>query len=283
MERAVEVEREPEGRFVEVDGRRLHYLDWGDKGKRAHVLLHGITGNAHNWDYLAPSWSVDSRVLALDQRGHGESERATEGYPVQAFASDLYAFARKLDLAPFDATGHSLGSRNLIAFAGDHSDMLSHLVLSDCGPELPQQGARNNNRRLGSRPAFFRTWQEAEAWYKETNPTWPREHTEQVMRHALRENYAGKWVWKHDPDLLWITGGFGLTEVPYLWQQCARITCKTLILHGGESEVLSPEILETMLSVMPNASVHHFKGASHNILLEARDELEKVVREFLRS
>lgn len=46
--------------------------------------------------------------------------------------------------------------------------------------------------------------------------------------------------------------------------------------------MLSPEILERMLSVMPNASVHHFKGVSHNILLEARDEMEQVVREFLR-
>ena len=208
-QRAVGIEKKPKGRFVEVNGLKLHYLDWGDEGQRAHVLLHGITGNAHNWDYLAPNWSEGGRVLALDQRGHGESERATEGYPVQAFASDLYAFARKLDTVPFDATGHSLGSRNLIAFAGDHSDMLSHLVFSDCGPELPRPGARNNNRRIGSRPAFFRTWQEAQTWYKETNSAWPIEHTVQVMRHALRENYAGKWVWTHDLDLFGSQAGSG--------------------------------------------------------------------------
>ena len=266
-----------------MNGHTLHYLDWAGEGKRIHVLLHGISGNAHNWDHFSPRWARDSRVLALDQRGHGDSEWAREGYPVQAFGSDLYEFARTLNLAPFDATGHSLGSRNLIAFAGDHSDMLSHLVLSDCGPELPRTGARNNNQRMGARPTFFRTHEDAEAWYKETNPTWSSDRVEQGIRHNLRENYAGKLVWKHDPDLLWITGSFGLKEVDYLWQQCARITCKTLILHGEESEILSPEIVERMLSVMSNASVHHFKGATHNLMQDSPEEMEQVVREFLSS
>jgi pimeloyl-ACP methyl ester carboxylesterase len=273
----------PVDRNVTINELKLHYLDWGTEGRRPHVLLHGITGNSHNWDNFAPKWAEAGWVLALDQRGHGESDWTKEGYPVQSFASDLYEFARRLNLAPFDATGHSLGARNLIAFAGDHSDMISHLLLSDCGPELPREGARNVNRRVGGRPNFFRTWEEAETYYKEAFPNYSQEHREHTMRHALRTNYSSQLVWKADPELFWITGSFGLTEVPYLWAQCAKITCKTLILHGEKSEVLTPEILDRMLSVMPNAKVHHFKGASHNLLMDAPEKYTQVVRDFLRS
>ncbi|MBI2166419.1 MAG: alpha/beta hydrolase [Chloroflexi bacterium] len=272
----------PADKFAQVSGLKLHYLDWGGKG-RTHVLLHGITGNAHNWDSFAPKWAQHSHVLALDQRGHGDSDWTKEGYPVQAFGSDLYEFARQLNLAPFDATGHSLGARNLIDFAGDHSDMLAHLVLSECGPELPREGARNINRRVGGRPTSFRSWEEAETYYKEAFPDWSPDRQQQTMKHALRSNYSGKLVWKADPELFWITGSFGLKEVPYLWAQCAKITCKTIILHGEKSEILAAETVDRMLALMPNATVHHFKGATHNILADAPGEYEAVIRDFLKT
>ena len=278
----------PVERTEQVNGLNLHYLDWGGTGYRNLLMLHGITGNARHWDNFGPKWAQHNRVIALDQRGHGDSDWAKEGYAVWSFASDIYEFVRKLDLAPLDAIGHSLGARNLIPFAGDHSNMLSHLILTDCGPELPREGARNNNQRMGARPTFFRSWQDAEAYYRGLSPMWlveppGQEHLEQVMKYSLRTNYSGKIVWKHDLELFWITGSWGLKEVPYLWEQCAKITCKTLIAHGELSDVLTPELIDRMLAVMPNATVHRFEGASHNILLDSPEEYEQVVRDFLKS
>jgi pimeloyl-ACP methyl ester carboxylesterase len=269
--------------YEDINNLTLHYLKWGTKDLNPLLLLHGITSNAHAWDNLAPRWAQDNWVMALDQRGHGESDWTKEGYSVTGFASDIYGFSKKLGLAPFDVVGHSLGSRNLISFAGTHSKLISHLVLSDCGPELPREGAQTNSRRVASRPTSFRSFDDARAYYMEVNPTWTKEQLEHTVKHSLRTNYAGKIVWRHDPELSWIAGSFGLKEVPHLWEQCAAITCKTLILHGEKSHVLNTEIITRMLQVLPNAEVHHFKDATHSLPQDHPDEYYQIVQDFLKS
>ena len=61
-------------RTVKVNGITLHYLDWGPADAPPVVLLHGITGHARVWDHLAQRLAPGRRVLALDQRGHGDSD-----------------------------------------------------------------------------------------------------------------------------------------------------------------------------------------------------------------
>ena len=100
-------------------------------------------GNAHNWDYIARSLRDEFRVVAIDQRGHGDSDHTWDGYGVQVFAIDLAEFVEKVGLAPCDYVGASLGARNGIAYAGDHSEHLKHFVCLDYGPEMSVASARN--------------------------------------------------------------------------------------------------------------------------------------------
>ena len=68
---------EPTHRYVEVEGLKLHYLDWGgDPDKHTFVLLHGGAAHAHWWDGVAPLLTPYGRVIALDFRGHGRSQWA---------------------------------------------------------------------------------------------------------------------------------------------------------------------------------------------------------------
>src|SRR5262245_20990765 len=60
-------------RFVTVNGLRIHYLDWGAEGKQPLILLHGIGRIAHTFDHLAPHFSRNYHVIAVDMRGHGDS------------------------------------------------------------------------------------------------------------------------------------------------------------------------------------------------------------------
>jgi pimeloyl-ACP methyl ester carboxylesterase len=63
-----------EDRFVNNEGRRVHYLDWGSAGKTPFVMLHGIARSAHSYDHIAPQFQHDYHVIAMDLRGHGDSD-----------------------------------------------------------------------------------------------------------------------------------------------------------------------------------------------------------------
>ena len=105
-------------RTVRVNGITLHYLDWGPAGAPPVVLLHGITGHARVWDRLAERLVPGRRVLALDQRGHGDSDAAPDGdYRVATMADDVAAFAGSLELDRFTLLGHSMGGRMAIQYA----------------------------------------------------------------------------------------------------------------------------------------------------------------------
>ena len=268
--------------FVEVNGLRLHYLDWGGPSDHVLLLLHGITGNCHAWDDFAAHVSGDFRVLALDQRGHGASEHAPEGYPVTAFASDIVEFQRVLGFGPFDLVGASLGGRNAMPYAAERSASLRHLVLVDAGPELEPAGAKTVMSGIGAeRPLAFRSRDEAGAYFRLRNPNTSPRQVERSIDYGLRLNWAKKLVWRHDPELLWITGSAGAREIPLLWESCGRISCPTLILRGEDSDVLGPTIMERMLAVMPSATAVEVPGAGHSILIDQPDRFERAVRAFL--
>src|SRR5579875_3028633 len=103
--------------FVQANGLRLHYRDWGDAKAPPLVLLHGVTGNAHAWDGFAPAMTDRFRVIALDQRGHGESDWA-DGYGTERMAADVGAFAQARDLGRVGLHGDSMGGIYAETFAG---------------------------------------------------------------------------------------------------------------------------------------------------------------------
>ena len=121
---------------IEVNGLNIHYVDWGGNSNRNLLLVHGQGGNARNWDQVARDLREEFRVIALDQRGHGDSDHTREGYAVADFGSDLAAFSEAIGILPYDFCGASLGARNGIAYAGDHTSHLKHFVCLDYGPEM---------------------------------------------------------------------------------------------------------------------------------------------------
>ena len=91
-----------------LNGLRFHYRDWGNPQASPLVLLHGYTSHARSWDTIARRLADRFRVLALDQRGHGESEHAAD-YDEQRLLEDLAAFVDALGLATFAPVGFSIG------------------------------------------------------------------------------------------------------------------------------------------------------------------------------
>ena len=270
----------PADRNIEINGLNIHYLDWGGDSGRNLLLVHGQGGNAHNWDHIAEALRGEFRVIAIDQRGHGDSDHTREGYGVDKFAADLAEFVEKTGIAPCDYAGASLGARNGIAYAGDRSDHLKHFVCLDYGPEMSVASARTQISGMNKRLLGWRSVDEYVSLQMQANPRPGEERYRRQAEHALRLNYAGKYVAKSDPEMFWINGSFGAREVPYLWEQWGKIACPIMEMKGGESDFLSPEIKARMMEAQPSMTWVDVPDSGHGITNDNPDFLISELRAF---
>lgn len=121
-----------EERFIAANGLRFHGVDWDGQGDWL-VLLHGLASQAHIWDLVAPKLTNSFHVIALDQRGHGLTDKPDTGYDFASIARDL---DEVLDALRIDRTvliGHSWGGNVALQYAVDHPQRVSGLVLLDGG------------------------------------------------------------------------------------------------------------------------------------------------------
>ncbi len=128
--RRVEAMLPPRGRFVDIDGQRIHYTDTGGSGP-VIVLIHGLAGNMLNFNYTMPdNLAADFRVIAVDRPGSGYSTRPDNASAtLTAQAATLAKLFRQLELGPALLVGHSLGGALSLALALDHPDCVSGVVL----------------------------------------------------------------------------------------------------------------------------------------------------------
>ena len=122
----------PQEQFIQTNGLNFHLIDWGGGGQWL-VLLHGLASQAHIWDLVAPRLTDSFRVIAIDQRGHGLSDKPDHGYDWATITSDLDAIlrAQKIDRAVL--AGHSWGGNVALQYAADQPDRVSGLILIDGG------------------------------------------------------------------------------------------------------------------------------------------------------
>ena len=118
--------------FLELNGIRFHYRDWGGDGQPL-LLLHGLASTCHIWDLMVPYLGDGLRVVALDQRGHGETEKPETGYDFGQFVADVQAFIGALGLSRPALVGHSWGGNVALEYAATYPDECPALALIDGG------------------------------------------------------------------------------------------------------------------------------------------------------
>jgi pimeloyl-ACP methyl ester carboxylesterase len=134
-------EQAPRSTFVTLNGLRFHYIEHtvGDPGDAPPiVLLHGLASNARWWVLVGPMLARGRRVVALDQRGHGESDAPDAGYDFASVVGDLAAFVDELGVELPLVVGHSWGGNVALEYAATHPDAISGAVLVDGGFMEPQ-------------------------------------------------------------------------------------------------------------------------------------------------
>jgi len=118
--------------WMEIRGLRFHYRDWGGSGTPV-VLLHGLASTCHIWDLVAPILSNDFAVVALDQRGHGESDKPDHGYDFTSVSADLHGFIEGLNLEKPVIAGHSWGGDVALSYGVSWPQVPSGLCFVDGG------------------------------------------------------------------------------------------------------------------------------------------------------
>jgi len=113
-----------------IDELRLHYRDWGGRGWPL-LLLHGLDSTGHIWDLLAPLLVEEARVIALDLRGHGLSDKPDAPYDFPTVGGDVLAAIEALELSRPVLVGHAYGARLALWIAARQPDLVSGIVLID--------------------------------------------------------------------------------------------------------------------------------------------------------
>ena len=267
-------------KHVTVNGVRLRYLDWGTAGKPPLICLHGHTGHANIWDEFAEAMSSKYHVLAVDQRGHGESQWADTGYARDRFVEDLAAFADALELKRFALAGLSMGGWHSLLYTAGHQDRVERIVIVDIAPE-PSEAAKDQMGKRPATPTEFPTFEAAVEWMRTGDPWATEESVRKDAQHKLREK-DGAWTWKADPALFNVQlpdmSDPGL--IGRYWKAVETITCPILEVRGSESPLVSDEVIERMQKVGKQFTSVDVAGAGHVVTVDKPHEFIEATRSF---
>ncbi len=122
----------PDDRVIQVGGLALHARVWSENGPPI-VLMHGLASSSHIWDLVAPLLAPRFQVIAVDQRGHGQSDKPDVGYDLPTFVADLRGLIEALGLEQPTLVGHSWGGNLVLQYAVTYRDQVSHLAMVDGG------------------------------------------------------------------------------------------------------------------------------------------------------
>jgi pimeloyl-ACP methyl ester carboxylesterase len=272
----------PESREVTVGRMRLHYLDWGNKHLPTMVFLHGGALNAHTWDLCCLALREDYHCIALDQRGHGDSDWADDAdYSIGAQLADTKGFVDKLGLDKFILVGMSLGAINALAFAIAHPERLNALVIIDAGPEVRRTGSS----RIRDFVTAVQETVTVEAIIEkalEFNPRRDPVILRRSLMHNLRQQPDGTWKWKYDTRRFQSMGHEShRADRAALADGLARITCPTLVVRGGESDVFHEEDGIRLAQRLPDGKFVTVPRAGHTVQGDNPKDLVAELRRFL--
>ncbi len=274
----------PKEKDIIINGFRLHYLDWGTRGKQPMLLLHGGGQTAHSWDFFSLCMRDEYHVYALDQRGHGDSEWSPgSDYSNEAHQRDIEGFVEALKLDNFIIIGLSMGGNNAYTYAAKHWKKLAGLVILDVGPQAMSSGRRNIQAFM-SAPAEEDSIEAYVERAVKFNPRRPPAMLRRSLVHNLRQLPNGKWTWKYDRRRF-ENRSAGLRnspeEIEQRWNYIRSIRCPTLIVRGAETDIFPEDTAKRMQELIPGSKFVTVSKAGHTVMGDNPPEFEARVREFL--
>ena len=282
----------PIDEWVTVDGLSFHYRDWGGSGQPL-MLLHGLASTCHIWDLVAPLLAQDHSVIALDQRGHGESAKPNEGYDFTSVSKDvLSVIAQRGGEAPV-VVGHSWGGSVALEMAVRAPEAVKGMVWVDGG--MINASARYSSvedAKLEMAPPDF-TGVRADGFLERVRSRHPSNGMspevadivlanfevleDQTIRARLsRANHLRiiEALWDHHPTEL-----YGKVQCPVLIMP-ARQQNSAATQDRGQRRMMSVDDAEQML---PQSKTVWLEDSIHDVPLQRPELVATVIREHIHS
>ena len=282
---------EPIMKRAKGDGVEIQLALWEGEGDTV-LCIHGLTANCRSWDRIASALAPDYRVLAMDLRGRGLSDKPEKGYFVEQHVLDLHHVIEGLGLERVTLMGHSLGAFVSLAFAARYPQRVKKLILVDAGGRLTQD--QWDKIEMGIKPSLARLGQ--------TFPTF-EDYTKPLKQAPFLQPWTPFLDTYFRYEMEVVEGGLRsrtredhmLEEIEHIRRfdapaRYAKIGCPTLILrapHGilsDEDIVLTEEAVEKMLRAIPLARRLDCDGTDHySILFGAHNKRDQAIRDFLEA
>ena len=257
--------------YLEGAGPRLCCVDFGGDGSPI-LLVHGLGGRAAEWWNTASWLTTTHRVFALDQRGHGRSDKALGDFSRDAYVADVIRVVEWLAVAPAILLGQSMGGLNAFLAAARHPELVRALIVAEATPNRSPNVQQGVQAWLSSWPLPFPTLADAKAFFGgETLYA-------QTWLEVLEEHADGYWP-QFDPTTM-VGSMADVAERDY-WQEWEQVRCPTLIV-GGANSFLSQEVLREMATHIPLGTYRQIANAGHDLHLDQPEAWRAIVSEFLQ-
>ena len=273
---------------------RLHYVDWGNEGAPALLLIHGGRDHCRNWDWIAERLRGRYHIVAPDLRGHGDSAYSPSGdYGLGAYVYDLAQLIHQQGLAPVRMIAHSLGGNIALRYAGVYPETVSKLVAIEgmgpspammarraqtTAPERMRSWIEQKRGFAGRSPRKYASIEEAFARMQAENRHLTPEQARYLTVHGAAQNEDGTYSWKFDNYARSSSpADLSSRELHELW---SNITCPILFVNGKESWASNPET-DGRMRHFKDGRVVEFERAGHWVHHDRLDDFLTGVRAFL--
>ena len=287
----------PDEAYAHTNSLRLHYVEWPQAGAPTAIFLHATGFLGRLWQPIAQELARDWRVLALDQRGHGDSDKpglsSAEGppgaYAWPNFVHDLIAFLDGLNLASVLAVGHSLGGAAITYAASLRPDLIGRAVLIEpivFSPEVRAGGGDDYHARLiessRRRRILWPSREELYRSYRDRSPfdTWQDDVLRLYVEYGTFPQKDGQVELKCPGEIeAQVFEGQPTLDV---FAVLPQVRCPTLILYGQRTEDHLADAAQAAAARIPDARLVSIPEASHFLPMERPDAVVQEVRKFLR-
>ncbi|WP_226636542.1 alpha/beta fold hydrolase [Brevundimonas poindexterae] len=269
-----------ERRFTSEDGLDLYARDYAGADGQARlpvIAIHGLTRNSADFHGIATLLAQSGRrVLAVDVRGRGRSDRAPDPmtYQPATYAKDVLALLAQTGIERAVFLGTSMGGLITMAVAALRSRVIAAAILNDIGPEVDKAGLARIAAYTGQ-PVDTPTWEAAAAYVEKTNgvafPHYGPDDWAAFARRVFREGTEGTPVLDYDPDIsVPIREAGDKALVPNLWPMFGRLAKgrPTLLVRGETSDLLSADIAAKMRKRAPKMDYVEVPGIGHAPMLD---------------
>ena len=246
------------------------------------VMLHGGGQNRYSWKNTGQVLADRGfHVIALDARGHGDSDRGPAGqYTIDVLARDLAAVLEQIG-RPVALIGASMGGMTGIVAAGRVGpDVVRKLVLVDVIPRFESEGANRIRDFMTRHVGGFDTLEQAAEAIATYLPHRRRAVNLEGLKKNLREQ-DGRWHWHWDPAFVTAPGGDAFVDVDELEKAAIELGIPILLIRGRLSDVVSLEGVRDFLAKVPHAEFVELSDAGHTAAGDDNDAFSAAVVAFV--